>query len=92
MRQLAFSNNFIRQHAKLAIEERAGVKDTLKNFTEALDNNEIRKGFGFKKLRTNVFEIRVDIRLRLLILEENGQMVCHVVGTHNDIENFLKNY
>ena len=49
-------------------------------------------GFGFKKIGEKHYELRIDIRLRILMKAETDTLICHFIGNHDDVERCLKNY
>ena len=72
------------------IRERA--LDTLKGFLSALQAEEIPAGYGFKKINGDKYEIRVDIRTRIAMKAEGQTLVCHVIGDHEHIKRYLREY
>jgi len=48
------------------------------------------KGLGFKKLIDDLYELRVDIRLRVILKIEKDIVFLVLVGSHNDIKRYLK--
>ncbi|MBS3908011.1 MAG: hypothetical protein KGZ93_00025 [Actinobacteria bacterium] len=47
-------------------------------------------GLGLKQLRGDFWEIRVDLKIRVLFVFESDTVSFIVVGTHDDISKFLR--
>ena len=47
---------------------------------------------GLKKIDEDKYEIRVDIYLRIIIKMEKGDVYLVLVGTHNGIKKYLKEF
>ena len=92
MKYLAFSRHFQRQFDKLAEEEKAVVRSSLKELLEAIKTKQFPAGLGFKKINGDKFEIRVSIRLRVALKLDGETLVCHVVGNHESIKRYLRDY
>ena len=90
MKYLDSSSHFKRQLKKLPPSDREKTSNTLKNFLKLLHEGPVPTGLGFKKIGDKHYEIRVNIRLRILMKAENDTLTCHVIGNHDDIENYLK--
>jgi len=90
LKTLAFSSHFQKTFKKLAPFDQQKTKDSLKNFLTLLQSGEFSQGVGFKKIGPHHYEIRVDIRIRILMILEGSTFVCHLVGNHGDIHRFLK--
>ena len=92
MTQLAVSHHFKKQLKKLPPQDQEKALAVLKQFLAALQGNQIPPGFGFKKINGDKYEIRVDIRRRILMKSEGDTLVCHLIGNHEDIKRYLREY
>ena len=92
MKHLAFSKHFHRQLKKLSIQDQEKIAKKLKDFLLFLPKSRIPIGFGFKKINGDKYEIRVDIKLRIIMKLESDTLVCHVVGNHEEVKRYLKEY
>ncbi len=49
-------------------------------------------GYGFKKINGDKYEIRVDLRMRIVMKAEGDTLICHVIGDHEDVKRYLRAY
>lgn len=49
-------------------------------------------GYGFKKINGDKYEIRVSIRTRIVMKAEGDTLICHVIGGHEEIRRYLRDY
>ncbi len=68
------------------------IKNTLEEFNAFLVSGIATKGLGLKKLGRNIYEIRVDMRLRIIIKIEEEIIYLVLAGSHQDIREYLKRY
>jgi len=61
----------------------------LEKFNDFLVTGRISSGLGFKKIRHNIFEFRIDIRLRVIVKDEDDTLYMVLAGSHEDIERYL---
>ena len=92
MRRLGASRHFQKQLKKLPIPDQIKVVEKLKGFLKALSQSAIPAGYGFKKVNGDKYEIRVDQRIRVLMKLDQDVFVCHVVGGHEEIRRYLRDY
>ena len=84
--------SFERCFKKLDPQAKGKLKDALEKFNGFILSGNPFKGLGFKKINHDKFEFRVDIHLRVVVKIE--QDVCYLVliGNHDDIRKYLKQY
>lgn len=92
MKRLAASKHFHRQLKKLSAGDQRKVLKKLKEFLSVLAGDKIPMGYGFKKINGDKYEIRVDLKIRIALKNEGNTFVCHVVGDHNQIKRYLREY
>lgn len=92
MKRLAVSNQFQKQLRKLPPHEQEKTATALKGLLSALQSGQLPAGLGFKKINGDKYELRVDIRLRIVMKTEADTLVCHVVGNHDDVKRYLRTY
>jgi len=61
----------------------------LEKFNDFLVTGRISSGLGFKKIRHNIFEFRIDIRLRVIVKDEDDTLYMVLAGSHEDIKRYL---
>ena len=92
MKKLAVSGHFQKQLRKLHSRDREKVASVLKQFLEHLGRGRLPAGFGLKKINGDKYEIRVDLRTRIVMKLDNDTFVCHLVGNHEDVRRYLRDY
>jgi len=92
LKRLAVSDHFKKQLKKLSPQDRQKTVTVLKEFLRALNERKIPVGFGFKKINGDKYELRVDIRIRIAMKADGDTLVCHVIGNHEAIRKYLRNY
>lgn len=92
MKQIVASRHFQKQLNKLPDHDLEKVLEAIDAFRKAIHSNTTSKGLGLKKIAANKYEIRVDLKIRIGITEAKDILVLDLVGNHEEIRNFLKNY
>jgi mRNA-degrading endonuclease RelE of RelBE toxin-antitoxin system len=87
--QLSYSKRFDRDFRKLSVSDQTRTRDALKEFYRSISSGFIRKGHGFKKIGREHYELRVDIRIRIIMTLDGDTFVCHLAGNHEDVRAFL---
>ena len=90
--KLAVSQRFQKQIKKLSHQDQYKVTGALNGFLEYLKGGDLPLGFGFKKINGNKYEIRVDLRTRIVMKLEDDTFVCHLVGSHDAVKRYLRDY
>ena len=91
MKRLATSTHFQKQLKKLTATHQREIISTLKDFRRFLGEGKIPAGYGFKKTGQGQYELRIDLKTRILMENEKTAFVCHFIGNHDEVENYLKN-
>ncbi|MBI4432234.1 MAG: hypothetical protein HY592_01975 [Candidatus Omnitrophica bacterium] len=91
MRRLEFKNSFTRFYKLLSSEDQIRTDKAIQFLMASLEAGHLRHGLGIKKLRGDIWQIRVDSRIRVCFKAENNVVRLILVGNHEDIRNFLKN-
>jgi mRNA-degrading endonuclease RelE of RelBE toxin-antitoxin system len=92
LKYLAASKHFQKQLKKLHCAEQEKVLNALKSFLAALRQEKVPTGYGFKKINGDKYEIRVDIRTRIVLQADGDTLVCHLVGDHESVRRYLREY
>ena len=90
--KLAVSHHFQKQLKKLSRQDQHKVTSTLKGFLEYLTQGSLPLGFGLKKINGNKYEIRVDLRTRIVMKLDGDTFVCDLVGSHDAVKRYLREY
>ena len=92
MRTIKILPSFERSLKKLSPQAKEKIKQILERFNHFLVTGILSKGLGFKKINKDKYELRVDIRLRIIIKVEREVIYFVLVGTHNDIKKYLREF
>ena len=92
MRKLAVSAHFRKQLKKLHPPDQERVAVVLKSFLEGLNKAGLPVGLGLKKINGDKYEVRVDIRNRIVMKLDGDTFICHWVGDHNAVKRYLRDY
>ena len=89
--KVRYLNSFVRTLELLASQDRAKTTRTISDLLEFLENK-IRPsaGLGVKKLRKNLWEVRVDIRTRVIFTLNPNLITFAFIGSHDEIKKYLK--
>jgi len=81
---------FIKQIQTLHGKDAEACEKALVSFQQFVQTGAKSEGLGFKKLASDQFEIRVDLKKRIVMKKIDGDYYLALYGTHADIERFLK--
>jgi len=91
MRIIKVLPSFERTLKKVSGKDKGKLKKSLHQLNNFLISKVLPPGLGLKKLSGNIYELRVDIRLRVILRMEEDVVFLVLVGSHNDIKRYLKN-
>lgn len=86
-----FPPSFERSVKKLDYSKRNLIIGTVQKFIKNMDDGINPGGMGLKRLKHNIWEIRANIKDRIIFDYNNDTIVFVLAGNHNDISRFLKN-
>lgn len=91
--QVRFYTSFDRSYRSLRPLERGKADYAVQTLLTWIEERRSAppQGLGFKKLRSTVWEIRVDLRIRIVFTLEGDCLSFLLVGTHDDVRRFLRN-
>ena len=86
------SRGFEKILRRLPPNEKMEVQRHVDAFVRAFEARIIPLGMGLKKLRHSVWELRVNLALRILFRWEKQTVTLLFIGNHNEVRQFLKHY
>lgn len=92
MKRIVASRRFQKHLDDLPADRLEKTLETIEAFRVAIHEGLLPKGLGLKKISRNKYEIRVDLKTRIGIMEDGEIFVLDLIGNHEDIKNFLRNY
>ena len=69
-----------------AVKEK--VKEAINTYVDFFESGQRPYGLGLKKLTSHIWEIRVDLKMRVMFRFEGDLVQWGYVGSHDDIINF----
>ena len=92
MKRVLILPSFERSLKKLISQDRRKLSHSLETFNSFLLFGDAPQGLGFKKINHDKYEFRVDIRLRVIVKAENDDYCLVLVGNHNEVRRYLRNF
>lgn len=92
MRNVVILPSFERSAKKLTKDELKQLGGAMDIFNSFLLTGRFPYGFRFKKIDHDKYEFRIDIRLRVIIKEEFNIFYLVLVGDHDTVKRYLRNY
>jgi len=88
---LALTERFQRDVRDLEEEQRAAVFETILSLLRAIGEPHLHSGLGIRKLhRSGIWEARLGLGLRLVFAVQKEVLTLVRVGTHQDIQRYLR--
>lgn len=91
MKRIAPLPSFERLVKKLPAEEKKQLARGLETLNTYLLTGIAPYGFRYKKIGDNIYEFRIDIKLRVIVKEKDNIIYLALVGGHDDIRKYLRN-
>jgi hypothetical protein len=91
--KIVLEDGFLRRCRSASAEERSAVLDICANLRATLANAQQHTGLGLRKLNPfELWEVRVGLKLRALFFHRNNSAVFVFLGTHDEVQAFLRHY
>ena len=88
---LALTERFQRDVKDLEEEQRAAVFEAILSLPRAIGESHLHSGLGIRKLhRSGIWEARLGLGLRLVFAIQKEVLTLVRVGTHQDIQQYLR--
>ncbi len=89
--KLTFLEPFRRVCEALDVEQQAAVLRALLQIDAAFARPHEHRGLGLRKLHPlGIWEIRVGLSLRVIFRVRGGDVMCCLLGSHDEVRRFLK--
>lgn len=92
MKKILILPSFERSVARLTLQEKSRLFKSLEEFNNYLLTHRATFCFRLKKISYDKYEFRVDLKLRVIVKKEADIFYLVLVGTHEDIRKYLRNY
>ena len=92
MSRIFYLPPFVKQLQKLRGKEAQAAQEALISFDHFVRTGDKSTGLGFKKLAADKFEIRIDLKKRIVMKKIGEDYYLALYGNHDEIERFLKSF
>lgn len=82
--------SFVKSLQKLSPEDKNKAKKAIRQLTDAFQAQTIPPGLGLKKISPSLWELRVDLRLRVIFVLEEDLVKWSFVGNHDDVQRLIR--
>ena len=90
--KITLTERFQRECEDLKETQKSQVFSTLLKLPGAVRESQRHSGLGLRKIHTSgIFEARVGLGLRIVFGFERETLTLHRVGTHDEIQKYLRN-
>ena len=86
-----FKPSFDKTFRKLDPDRRERVLGAVSQLIDYFETRVKTRGLGLKHLREKIWEVRIDIKDRVIFAIEGDTIGFLIVGSHDEIKEFLKN-
>ena len=76
---------------RLPKRQRQQIGEVITAVRDGFGAPHLHSGLGIRRLRNNLFECRVGLKLRLVFDAEPGVLSFSDIGTHDEIRNLMRN-
>ena len=77
---------------KLSDADVERVEASLRIIPDCFGRPHVHAGISIRRLRHNVFECRAGLKLRLLFRDNKGSLEFFLVGNHDEVKAWLRNF
>lgn len=90
--RVRFFGSFDRAYRRLRPFDRGKIDAAIRVLLDYIERRDTSppKGLGLKKLRGAVWEVRIDLHLRIVFAMEADLLSFLLVGNHDDVRRFLR--
>lgn len=88
----SFARGFERSLKGYSRNDKTEIQRKVDVLMLALDAGQVPEGLGLKKLRVNVWEMRLSLSERVLLLREREHITFLFVGSHDETDRFLRHF
>ncbi len=89
--RIEFKPSFDRSIKQLPAREKEDIKKVAAHFIDILSHDRhIHEGLGLKRLRGDFWEVRKELKARILFRWQGDLVEFVLAGNHDDIKRFLK--
>jgi hypothetical protein len=80
----------LQQLRSLNKDQRRSIGELIEKVRVSFGHPHLHGGTGMRALRADVYECRLNLRVRLVFTLEPGALYFHFMGNHDEVNRFLK--
>lgn len=92
MKRILILPSFERSVDKLTSREKKQLAKSLDSFNNFIITGRASFSLRFKKIDYDKYEFRVNIKLRLIVKEEDDIFYLVLVGSHDEVKRYLRSF
>ena len=86
-----YKSSFDKVFKKLGLVRQEEVIDSISILMDFFESRKKAKGLGLKNLRENYWEIRINVKDRIIFTLEKDKVAFIIAGDHDEIKKYLMN-
>ena len=86
-----YKSSFDKVFKKLGLNRQEEVINAISMLMDFFENGKKARGLGLKNLRENYWEIRVNVKDRIIFTLQKDKVAFIIAGDHDEIKKFLRN-
>jgi Txe/YoeB family toxin of Txe-Axe toxin-antitoxin module len=86
-----YKPSFEKVFKKLGLNRQEEVINAISILMDFFENRKKAKGLGLKNLRENYWEIRINVKDRIIFTLEKDKVAFIIADNHDEIKKFLRN-
>jgi mRNA-degrading endonuclease RelE of RelBE toxin-antitoxin system len=83
--------SYLRALKRISKADQTNINAAIAELAGIIGNPHQHSGAGVRRLHPGVFEIRVDVRLRVMFTVQAGNVFLHPAGDHDQVQDWLRN-
>lgn len=92
MKKISILPSFDRSIKKMNQQDKCQIAESLEAFNAFLISGKAPFGFRFKKINHDKYEFRINIKLRVVVKEEDDIFYLVLAGNHEDVKRYLRSF
>lgn len=92
MKRISILRSFEHSIKKMNQQDKNQVAESLEAFNTFIVSGKAPFGFRFKKINHDKYEFRVNIKLRVVVKEEDDTFYLVLAGNHDDVRKYLRSF
>jgi mRNA-degrading endonuclease RelE of RelBE toxin-antitoxin system len=88
--KIEFDPDLLQQLRNLDKDQRRTIGELIEKVRVGFGQPHLHGGTGLRALRSDVYECRLNLRQRLVFTLEHASLYFHFIGSHEDVNRFLK--